>query len=211
MGRSAAGSTVERARRRCALLGSLLVWPAVAALWLGACGAPPERGALPVGPGTRLEDLPAGYGLVLGRISVWVDGDPLPCPAAPEAGECRLVFRYGGAQTLSLPLRSAASLGARREPEPFYVIRLPQGDYELTRFEGGGTAVPPRFRGEVPLGRRFELRPGEALYVGSLRLDLPAGRGRPAVHVADESDLARDAADDLQPGLGARLQIRLAQ
>lgn len=211
MERSVSRSGAGRAQRRASGVGPWLLWAAVAAVCLGACGAPRERETPTVGPGTQLEDLPKEYGLVIGRISVWVDGNPLACPSAPEAGECRLVFRYGGAQTLSLPLRSSSSLGPRREPEPFYVIRLPQGDYELTRFEGGGSGVPTRFRKGVPLGRRFVLRPREALYVGSLRLELPARQGRPAIHVADESALARDAADDLQPGLGARLTVRLAQ
>jgi hypothetical protein len=211
MGRSGSERRAGSADRRFGLVGRGVLWAAVAAACLGACGGPRERETRTVGPGTRLEDLPADYGLVLGRISVRVDGDPLLCPAPPEAGECRLVLRYRGGQTFSLPLRSGSSLGPLPEPEPFYVIRLPQGDYELTRFEGGGVNLPPRFRSGVPLGRRFELRPGEALYVGSLRLDLPTRQGRPAVHVADESAVARDAADDLQPGLGGRLVVRLAQ
>lgn len=210
MERSELRNGAGRSPRLAGGVGRGLLWVAVV-VCLGACSAPREREAPTVGPGTRLEDLPAGYGLVMGRISVWVDGVPLPCRSVPEAGECRLVFRCGGVQTLSLPLRSSASLGPRREPEPFYVIRLPQGDYELTRFEGGGAGVPPRFRGGVALGRRFVLRPGEALYVGSLTLHLPTRQGIPAVHVADESALARRAADDLQPGLGARLETRLSR
>lgn len=188
-----------------------LVWLLAAAACHAGCAAPPERGALQVGPGTRVGEMPGDYGLVIGRIAVSVGGEPLLCPSAPAQGECRLVFRYQGVQALSLPLRSSAELGPRREPAPFYVIRLPKGDYDLFRFEGGGASMPSRFRDGVSLRRSFTLRAREALYVGSLYVDLPAGQGALAVRMADESALARDAADDLEPGLGSKLVIRLAE
>ncbi len=166
--------------------------------------------------GTPVSDLPAGYGLVLGKVQVTVGREPLRCSAVPTQAPCGLVVRYETGETFLIPHQPPESLAAYTAPGPFFAIRLPEGAYEMTRFdvprEALGPGVPGLPGGGIPLGNRFSVASGEFVYVGSLYADVdPGATGRVSVRVVEEGAEASRIAEEIDPVAAPRLRVQLLE
>lgn len=191
--------------------GALALLPAAAAFLSLSC-AGPERPVLATG--SRLAELPAGYALILGCVRVSVDGQPVVCPPSEGTPACGLSLRQLPGGTFLIPHQSyPGSLDVSGEREPCFVLRLPGGRYEVERFEVSAPEVPGRFDrrsgNAVPVKRRFSVKPGEVVYVGTLVIDLPMAASKGAgVRVVEEEDRARAVAAEVEPEAGRRLVSR---
>lgn len=167
-------------------------------------------------PGTRVADLPPGYGLVIGKVEVVVGRRPLRCALAPAHAPCGLGVRYQTGETFLIPQQPPESLAPGGASTPFFVIRLPEGAYEVTRFDVPPEAVEPGVRsprsGGIPLRKTFTVGEGEFLYVGSLFVDAGDGaKGRVDARVLDERDEAARVAAEIDPEAAPELLVRLLE
>lgn len=186
-----------------------------AALLLFACAcATPAKQRPHLRAGRGVDELPPGYALILGRLRVSVDGDTVVCLPSAAAPACALTLRRRGGGSLQVPHQSyPPSLDMPGDPEPFYVLRLPAGTYEVERFEASVQDVPERFNrragNAVAVQRTFTVKEGEAAYVGSLLIDLPAsGSSGATVRVVEEADRAREVAAEVDPEAEERFVSR---
>ncbi len=185
---------------------------------VAGCGALIPR-AVPDGAlraGTPVSALPPGYGLVLGKVQVTVGGEPLRCAAVRAPAACGLVVRYETGETFLIPHQPPESLAAYEPPGPFFAIRLPEGAYEVTRFdvprEALGPGVPELPGAGIPLGNRFTVPPGGFVYVGSLYADVdPGAAGGVFVRVVDERGEAGRVAEEIDPVAAPRLRVQLLE
>lgn len=195
----------------------MAVWSVILSV-LG-CAAPrfPSVPRAGLAAGTRLSDLPPGYALVIGRVRVAVDGEPLACSAGQTLSSCGLAVRYQTGEMFFVPHQSHVdSLSVLGDPDPFFAVRLPQGGYEVIRFEAPSGALDhgsltPR-GSAISLRERFSVRAGELLYVGSLYVDVDASGGRRcAVRVVDEAAQAARVAREIESAAPPRLTVRLME
>ena len=189
--------------------------PPIEFFWLAlvlsllACG---PKEPLHIGPGTTLEDIPRHYSIVLGRVEVWLGDTPYLC-ASPGLS-CGLSVRSEEGQSFLIPYSPPTAHwlpGSSRSP--FFVIRLPDGEYTISHFQGpdGGAAQRSGAGpGPTAIDKRFSVKGREVVYIGSLLVRIPADqRGKPSVRVADDQReaerIAREVAGVGDIVLGTRL------
>ncbi|MDF1553292.1 MAG: hypothetical protein P1P84_09540 [Deferrisomatales bacterium] len=169
----------------------------VLALLLVACS---PKVPLHIGPGTTLGDLPGHYSIVLGRLEVWLGDEPYLC-ALPDLA-CGLSVRSEAGQSFLIPYSPPTAHwlpGSSRSP--FFVIRLPAGEYTISRFQGPEMASLRKVGagpGSTAIDKRFRVKEKEIVYIGSLVVRVSADRGeRPMVYVTNEQREAKRVAGEV--------------
>jgi hypothetical protein len=178
------------------------------ALLLGCAPKAP----LHIGPGAPLEDLPRNYSVVLGRVEVWLGERPYLC--ATPGLSCGLSVTSETGQGFLIPYSPPTAHwlpGSSRSP--FFVIRLPDGAYTVSHFQGPGPRTSRKAgagSGLTPIDRRFRVEGREMVYIGSLRVHLAEDRrGKPSLRVVDERREAERVARELGGGETLALRTRL--
>jgi hypothetical protein len=167
--------------------------------------------------GSRLSDLPPGYALVISRVRVTFGGEPIVCSTVQTRAPCGLTVRYQTGETFLVPHQSySGAVSILTAGDPFFALRLPQGTYEVLRFEAPpealreGSPAPPE--PAIALRKRFSVKAGEFAYVGSLLVDVGSGpRPLVAVRILNEAEEAARVAAQIDPIASPRLTVRLME
>ena len=189
--------------------------PPIGSLWLAlvlsllACG---PKESLHIGPGATLEDIPGHYSIVLGRVEVWLGDTPYLC-ASPGLS-CGLSVRSEEGQGFLIPYSPPTAHwlpGSARSP--FFVIRLPDGEYTISHFQGPDGVAAQRTEarsGPTVIDKRFRVKGREVVYIGSLLVRIPADRrGKSSVRVVDDQREAARIAHEVTGAGDVALGTRL--
>lgn len=205
-----------------ATLSTALVLSALIFL-LAACAGSvqPERGIVDA------ETLDEDIGIVFGTI----EPNYYDAKGAEVAGkrlpEMKYELFFGDAENLGVKrtfsgFNQSISI-ATKDPETFFVLQLPQGEYSMFKLEKYLAPDKPVREGAgdaFPSDVRFTVAPKQATYIGSLQVNFRATRSalgqqrlgdKVAFSVADKSDAATKTFQERNPDLKIALTKNLMQ